>query len=49
MILNIIGRDELLHLSSYILGHLELEVGGEVVFEIDGVVGEEDFFVILNE
>ena len=49
MILNIIGRDELPHLYSYILGHLDFEVGGEVVFEIDGFVGEEAFFALFNE
>jgi hypothetical protein len=49
MILNIIGRDELPHLDSYKLSHLDLGVGGEEVIEINGVIGVEAFFVLIIE
>ena len=49
MILGVFGRDDLPDLGAYVLAHLDVGVGGEVVFEKDGIVVEVPFFVLFNE
>ena len=47
MILGVVGRDDLPDLGANVLAHLDVGVGGEVVFEKDGVVIEVPFFVLF--
>lgn len=49
MILGVVGRDDHPDLGAYVLAHLDVGVGGEVVFEKDGVVVEVPFFVLFYE
>ena len=49
MILSVFGRDDLPDLGAYVLAHLDVGVGGEVVFEKDGIVVEVPFFVLFIE
>jgi hypothetical protein len=49
IILGVIGRDDLPNLGAYVLAHLDVGVGGEVVFEKDGVVVEMTFFVLFYQ
>lgn len=47
MILCVVGRDDLPDLGANVLTHLDVGVGGEVVFEKDGVIVEVPFFVLF--
>ena len=49
MILGVVGRDDFSDLGADVLAHLDVGVGGEVVFEKDGVVIEVPFFVLFYE
>ena len=49
MIVAVFGRDDLPDLGTYVFAHLDVGVGGEIVFEKDGIVVEVPFFILFNE
>ena len=49
MILGVFGRDDLPDLGAYVFAHLDVGVGGEIVFEKDGIVVEVPFFILFYE